>query len=398
MPNPPAKSFVAIACGGTGGHLFPGIAVAAELRARGADSALLISQKEVDQQAAGTAPELEAVPLPAVGFNWRHPFRFLSSANKSYRAAKEFFSKRPPQAVLAMGGFTSVPAVFAGKKFGAKIFLHESNAIPGRANRWLAHVADEAFVGYESATLSLPLRRVTLTGTPVREQFHRQDAASCLIALGLDPKRPMLLVMGGSHGARGVNDFVLAALPELIARVPDLQFLHLTGAGEDMKVRDACAKLNLRAVVKPFLTEMELAMSAATVAVSRAGASTIAEIAAMRLPAVLVPYPHATDNHQWFNGRAVERSGAARMLWTHHDRPEDLVRLVTELLTQPAARDEMSTALARWHHPDAAARIAGRILAVIGHGEPDVNERRARETSSSETNVDLRETIAAYTP
>jgi UDP-N-acetylglucosamine--N-acetylmuramyl-(pentapeptide) pyrophosphoryl-undecaprenol N-acetylglucosamine transferase len=370
MNSTTARPFVAIACGGTGGHLFPGIAVAAELRARGAECALLISRKDVDQQAARTAPDLEAIALPGVGLSWRHPVKFLRGALESHREAKRCFESRSPRAVLAMGGFTSLPAVLAARRCGAKAFLHESNAIPGRANRWLARLADEAFISYESAAEGFAARRVTLTGTPVRERFQPQDAAAARTALGLDPRQPVLLTMGGSQGAHGVNDLVLAALPALAAQAPALQFIHLTGEGEEARVRAAYNAAGRRASVMAFCSDMEVAMGAATIAVSRAGASTLAELAAMRLPSILVPYPHAVDNHQWFNGRALERSGAARMLWNHHSSPADLVRVVTELLADSSLRATMAAALFRWHHADAAARIAGRILSVIGHPEP----------------------------
>ncbi|NDF00666.1 MAG: hypothetical protein EB034_20705, partial [Verrucomicrobia bacterium] len=176
-------------------------------------------------------------------------------------------------------GFTSAPPLLAGKRLSAKTFLHESNTIPGRANRWLAHVVDEAFVGFPQAAHRLWIQRHAVTGTPVREQFAPADAASCRMVLGLDAKRPTLVITGGSQGATGLNDLVLAALPELIARQPDLQFLHLTGTNDVEKARAAYAqldtrnsKLKTRFVVLPFLTEMELALGAATLAVSRAAA------------------------------------------------------------------------------------------------------------------------------
>ena len=122
---------------------------------------------------------------------------------------------RPPRAVLAMGGFTSAPPVLAGKHFGAKTFLHDSNTIPGRANRWLAHVVDEAFVGFPQAAHRLWIQRHAVTGTPVREQFAPADAASCRMALGLDPRRPTLVITGGSQGARAFSEIVPAALTRL---------------------------------------------------------------------------------------------------------------------------------------------------------------------------------------
>src|SRR5450755_4208321 len=166
--NPP---FVAIACGGTGGHLFPGLAVAEQLQKRGCEIALLISPKDVDQQAVKSAQGMEIFTLPAVALQNRNYFSFARSFWQSWRASKKIFQARPPQAVLAMGGFTSAPPVLAGNAFGAKTFLHESNTIPGKANRLLARFVDEAFIGFPEAGSRLKARKITTTGTPVRPQF-----------------------------------------------------------------------------------------------------------------------------------------------------------------------------------------------------------------------------------
>src|SRR5438034_7262984 len=150
------------------------------------------------------------------------------------------------------------------------------------------------------------------------------DAASCRVNLGLDADRPVLLVMGGSQGASAVNHLVSQSLALLSTQSPDLQFLHLTGAGDFKKVGDAYAARKLKAVVRPFLTEMELALGAATVAISRAGASSLAELAAMRVPVVLIPYPSAADNHQFYNASRYLESRCARMVAQEKATPEVL--------------------------------------------------------------------------
>jgi len=182
--------FVAIACGGTGGHLFPGLAVAGQLTQRGCAVMLLVSPKEVDQQAVKSAGDLAVVTLPAVGLQNRNYFSFARSFVKSLFAARKTFCRRKPDAVLTMGGFTGAPPVWVGKDFGAKTFLHESNTIPGRANRLLARWVDEAFVGFPETASRLRVRKVTHTGTPVRPQFQRRDAATCRTALGLTRNGP----------------------------------------------------------------------------------------------------------------------------------------------------------------------------------------------------------------
>ena len=281
MNRSSSKPLIAIACGGTGGHLFPGIAVAGELNQRGCDVALLISAKEVDQQAVKSAQGMQIFTLPAVGLQNRNYFSFGSSFLKSYLASRKIFRQRPPAAVLAMGGFTSAPPVLAARKFCAKTFLHESNTIPGKANRFLSRFVDEAFLGFPEAAGRLRSKKTSVTGTPVRPQFQIGDAKNKRASLGLAADLPTILVVGGSQGARGLNDLVLSALPLLKGK--NWQWLHLTGAADFEKVQAGYAKLGLKAVVKPFLAEMDLALGAATACVSRAGASSLAEIAAMRL-------------------------------------------------------------------------------------------------------------------
>ena len=355
--------FVAIACGGTGGHLFPGLAVAEQLQKRGCAVALLISPKDVDQEAVKSVRGMEIVTLPAVALQNRNYLSFARSFWQSRRASQKLFKSRPPHAVLAMGGFTSAPPILAARKFGARTFLHESNTIPGRANRFLARFVDEAFVGFPDAAARLRARKVTTTGTPVRSQFQPGHPAPCRAALGLEPDRPTVLVMGGSQGASGINEMILSALTLLDGR--DWQWLHLTGAKDVETVRAAYDKLSLDAVVKSFFAKMDLALGAATVAVSRAGASSLAEIAAMRLPSLLVPFPAAADNHQFHNARAFEATGAARLLEQKNATPERLVALLCELVEGTAARAKIQAALAQWHTPRAAEQIAESMLAAI---------------------------------
>ena len=391
-PNP-TKPFIAIACGGTGGHLFPGLAVAEQLQARGCDVALLISPKEIDQSAVKSALErrapsrldaknseragsetgapLQVFTLSAVGLQDRNYFSFAKSFFQSWKAARKIFKQRKPDAVLAMGGFTSAPPVLAARKFGAKTFLHESNTIPGKANRFLARFVDEAFIGFPEAAARLRAKKISVTGTPVRPQFSEsriQNPESSRVALGLEPSLPTILVVGGSQGARGLNDLILSALPLLAKK--NWQWLHLTGANDLEKVKAAYAVLNLKAVVKPFLAEMELALGAATACVSRSGASSLAEMAAMRLPSALVPLPTSADNHQFFNALAFEKTGAAVLLDQKNSSPEKVTEVLAQLVGDEAARSKMQAALTQWHAPNAAADIAEAVLKSTKHQAP----------------------------
>jgi UDP-N-acetylglucosamine--N-acetylmuramyl-(pentapeptide) pyrophosphoryl-undecaprenol N-acetylglucosamine transferase len=274
-----------------------------------------------------------------------------------------YFMRRPPQLALAMGGFTAAPPLLAAKSLGARAFLHESNTVPGRANRWLAPRVDGAFVSFPAARAGLRARRIELTGTPVRGEFLQLPAAAAArTALGLQADAPVLLVMGGSQGARRINEWIAAILPRLLEAMPALQFVHLTGTDGLERVRAAYAARPCRAVVRAFLGEMAPALAAADLAVSRAGASSLAEFAACRLPALLIPYPAAADNHQFHNALAFAQSGAARALEQDALSPELLLREIVALLGDAPRRAAMRQALRAWHCPDAAAQIADRML------------------------------------
>lgn len=362
---------MAIACGGTGGHLFPGLAVAEVLQQWGCEIALMVSTKEVDQEAVKSAAGMRIIPLPAVALQNGRIVRFLQGFWQSYRLCRKAFSERKPQAVLAMGGFTSAPPVVAGNYWRASTFLHESNSIPGRANRWLAPWVDEVFVGFPETGRRLSNQVVRFTGTPVRPQFRPTAPEACRMALGLQPSQPVLLVMGGSQGARGINQLLQGALPELTRLAPELQYLHLTGPDDVQTMQAAYAQHGRRAVVRPFLTEMDLALGAASLAVNRAGASSLAELAAMQTPSILVPYPHATDNHQFHNARAFADSGAALLLEQTSTSPAQMAATILELLRNSSAQASMRQALARWHFPAAAEEIAAQIFARVGLVRPE---------------------------
>jgi UDP-N-acetylglucosamine--N-acetylmuramyl-(pentapeptide) pyrophosphoryl-undecaprenol N-acetylglucosamine transferase len=359
----PASASAVIACGGTGGHLFPGWAVGQELLRRGCRVTLMVSPKDVDQHVVTSISGMETVTLPAVGLNRGGQIGFLAGFFKSYRLARRLFARRRPDLVLAMGGFISAPPVLAGKRAGARTFIHESNSIPGRANRWLARWVEGAFVYFPTAAQQLRARRVEVTGMPVRPQFLKPLAApEARQTLGLKAGSPVLLVMGGSQGASKINELFLEALPQLRQSAPDLQFIHLAGPRDAESVRAAYHEEKATALVRAFSSEMPVALAAADVAVSRAGASSLAELAARRLPAVLIPYPTAADNHQYFNARAFAQCGAARMLEQRTATPAGLAAEILDLARDTAKRSIMQQALAAWHAPGAAAQIAERIL------------------------------------
>ncbi len=360
-----SRPLVAIACGGTGGHLFPGLAVADALMGGGADVQLFVSRKAVDRLAlGGVGAEVQVEELEAVGWDSRRPWRFLRGVMAAWGQARRCFRQRRPVAVLAMGGFTSVGPVLEAKRLGVPSFLHDSNTIPGRATRWLSRWVEEVFVGFPEAAGRLPGVRVREVGTPVRREIGRLRRGDCCGSLGLDDGASVLVVCGGSQGALSVNTLVMDAMPMLRERVPGLQVVHLTGAADLARVKGFYSGLGMRAVVQAFSDRMPEVLGAADLAISRAGASSLAELAAACLPALLVPYPSAADNHQVANADAFQRAGAAS--WREQaalDGPA-IAEWVSGMLRDCERRESMRQALARRNRPHAAADIAHEILKV----------------------------------
>jgi UDP-N-acetylglucosamine--N-acetylmuramyl-(pentapeptide) pyrophosphoryl-undecaprenol N-acetylglucosamine transferase len=350
--------------------------VGGALLRRGAQVQLLISPKAVDQEAARSALGMKVETLPAVGLSGRNVLKFVAAFWKSLRAARKLFRAGRPDAVLAMGGFTAAPAVLAGRGCGAATFLHESNAIPGRANRWLSRVVTQAFVGFPVAADRLRRTEVVVTGTPVRDEFQSGNAEACRTALGLEAHRPVLLVTGGSQGASAINELVLRALPVLESALPELQIIHLCGAAHFERVNEAYRSRGKRVLLRPFLTEMELALGAATVVVSRAGGSSLAELAAVQVPAILIPYPFAADDHQRANAKQYVEAGAAVVFEQGAATGQELADQVIRLIQDDALRARMCQALSAWQAPQAAEIIADRMLqwvktkAQAGNPEP----------------------------
>lgn len=365
MEGQKCKRSVVIACGGTGGHFFPGIAVARALRKNGIDSQLLVSSKSVDELGASIIPDLDVTRLPLEPFSLRRAVRFGLCFYKSMQVCGRLYRKHRPGAVLAMGGFASAPAVISAHLMRIPIFLHEANSIPGRANRLLARLAQEIFVYFPSAPVRLRGARVQVSGMPVRSEFCSIDRAQCQAVFGFDPASPVLAVTGGSQGARPLNQLMAKAVALLALEEPKLQYLHLTGTHDIELVRQAYRACGVRAVVEPFIREMWLVLGAATLALTRAGASTLAELAATRVPAILIPYPFAADNHQYYNAKAFADSGAAVLLPQGDASPEVLARLVLDMLRDRKRLEKMRDSLAKWSTCNAAAFVADRLTEAI---------------------------------
>ena len=345
---------ILIACGGTGGHLFPGLAVAETLQKRRHEVKLLVSEKAVDQAALNHAT-IPVKPVGAVGYTgagslFKFCYRLAQAVGDCVTECRQF----EPDAVLGMGGFTSAPAILAAN---CRRLIHESNAVPGKANRWTGKLADHIAVGVPDCAKFFGHKPVTVTGTPIRQALRHGKVTGAHAKLSLDPSRLTVLVMGGSQGAQAINTAVTGALPALMAWKDRLQFVHLAGTRDEVPIRAAYAIAGFAASVMSFCSEMELPYSAADLVIARSGAVTLTELAVFGLPALLLPYPHAAGNHQWFNAKFFERRGAARIVNSPADLPEE----IGTLLDDAGARAAMAAAVRTLAVSDAAERIADLV-------------------------------------
>jgi UDP-N-acetylglucosamine--N-acetylmuramyl-(pentapeptide) pyrophosphoryl-undecaprenol N-acetylglucosamine transferase len=322
-----------IACGGTGGHLFPGLAVAEVLRARGHEVLLFISEKEIDSRALTGRDEFRFERLPTVGLP--SPFSpailgFARRFNESLSRCREIYRTFKPQVVLGMGGFTSTAPVMAGRMRGVPTFVHESNAIPGKANRMTARMVRAVLLGFKECAAFFPKVRTEVTGTPIRAALKPIDQRLARQKLGLQESLPTLLVMGGSQGASGINQAMIKALPSL-HDIP-WQVIHLSGERDERLVTDNYRRENIPAYVAAFYHQMEEVYSAADFTVARSGAASLAELAAFALPAVLIPFPYAADDHQSRNAEVFVRAEAAIVLKESELADDLLARKIRELI------------------------------------------------------------------
>jgi UDP-N-acetylglucosamine--N-acetylmuramyl-(pentapeptide) pyrophosphoryl-undecaprenol N-acetylglucosamine transferase len=357
---------VLIAGGGTGGHVFPALAVADELRRR---------RPRAQIGFVGGSRGLETRLVPQAGYPLRTlRMAGLKGASPAARAAAAAMAgwallrcaawmvRRRPHLVIGVGGYASGPAVLAAKGLGVRTMVMEQNHFPGATNRFLAPRVDAVCVPSEAARARLHGLGV-VTGNPVREAFTR---------IGPPPGGPALslLVFGGSRGARSINRATVEALPRLAALQPPPRIVHQTGPEEVDAVRAAYAAIPALsgARVAAFLDDMPAALADADLVVARAGATTLAELAAGGRPAVLVPYPHAADDHQRLNAEAVAEAGAALSILDRELTGTRLAETVAELAADPARRARMAAAARSLAHPDAAARIADVALSLLPGG------------------------------
>lgn len=355
---PASGRLFVMAGGGTGGHVIPNLAVAEELRRRGHELLFI-----------GTSRGMEARLVPAAGFplelidigglqrvGWRQTIRTLWQLPLSVWRVLRVLRRRRPAAVFSMGGYAAGPVVFAARLLRLPVIVMEPNAMPGLTNRLFGRFVQRALLSFPEAAAYFPPGRAEVTGLPVRREFFTL------------PERPpsapfTILITGGSRGSRTLNRAGRESWPLLRERSFPVRLLHQTGTDEHTALAEAFAKSGVQGEVVAFIREMPEAFAQADLIVCRSGAGAVAELAAAGKPAILVPFPFASDQHQLRNAEALQRAGAARLVLDGEMSGPRLVEEVSQLLSAPETLRRMAQAARTFAHPAAAERAADVVEA-----------------------------------
>ena len=347
--------------GGTGGHIFPGIAVAQAMLARRPDGRVVFigTERAVDQDAMRHY-RFESRAVPCGALKGRGPLarlKTLAQLPASLMAARRVLAEIRPQVVLGVGGYVTGPVVLAAKTLKIATCIHEQNSVPGLTNRRLGGLVDRVFLSIPGSEAYFPKERCLLSGNPLRRE---------ILALARQPGEAgrVMLVLGGSQGAHRLNTLLPAAIAGLGRLAEGWRVIHQTGAADETPVREAYQDAWIRAEVAAFFTDMAAVYQQAGLVVSRAGATTLAELTALGKPAILVPFPFAADDHQRHNALALVRAGAALMLDQAGLRAEVLTRELAALLGDDSRRREMGRAARGLARPAAAETIVSECLAL----------------------------------
>lgn len=358
-----------ISCGGTGGHLVPGIAVGQALIKAGHEVSFVISQKKVDERLMQKYPDLHAIKTPGVAFS-KNPVRlakFLLELAKAIRFGKKTLKDGRYDALISFGGFTSLGVSFAAAMLKIPIVLHEANRRPGKAVRLLGRFATRIYVPYGVKIPKKKSGQVKYAGYPIRDEIRKLPAEQSKEALGFSPSANIVLILGGSQGALALNEWGNYSFDKLAEHNMDV--LCICGPGKDkFQDREKAGGNGSTRKIKfiEFCDNMAAAMSAADVVVARAGAGTIAELARCRVPSVIIPYPHAADNHQQENALCFEKQGACVMV--PQNQINRLYEEVVELMRNENVREQMLRNLERVDYTNDTTKMVSD-LEMIARGE-----------------------------
>jgi len=356
---------VAIACGGTGGHIFPGLATGGELLARGCEVTLWLAGKDIEGDAVkGWSGRIVTIQAEGFqfGFSWRS-VKTIFRLHKAYRMALKEMRKDPPDVLLAMGSYASFGPVRAARKLGVPYVLHEANLVPGRAISWLLPKATAVAASFEKSRFYLKHNRLIITGMPLRQVLREASLKVDRECCSVKPLR--VLVMGGSRGAQALNETVPEALVLTAEKGLSIEVNHIAGLQDSKTIEALYKKAGIKAKVYHFVQEMEKMYPSIDLAICRSGAATCAELAAFGVPALLIPYPFAIRNHQMSNARALQDIGAADVVAQEDLSASWLCDYLINVSENPERLKRMVAAMRKRAQPNATALLAD-LLEEVG--------------------------------
>lgn len=351
------KLKVAVSCGGTGGHIFPGLAVAAALKARGHEVTIWMAGKDVESEALREWKG-HVVTVPSEGLQYGFSMRSLLAAGRMFKAGFKCISlmkKHRPEIVLGMGSYASFGPLFAAKLLRIPYVLHEANVIPGKANRLFARGAAKIAVAFEETRHYLMHHRVAGVGMPLRAEL-RKAASTAERAEFTDTMN--VLIMGGSRGAQALNEMIPQALAQVQAKGYKVHAIHLAGTAEEEKVRALYAKLGVPNETIGFAHDMATLYTRANLAICRSGASSCFELAAFGLPSLLIPFPYAANDHQFANAESLEKVGAAHVIRQEDVELDWLAEYLITFFKQPDRLRSMAVSAKKIGERNSAEALA----------------------------------------
>ena len=359
---------VIFAGGGTGGHLIAGLSIAQEISSRfpGANIIFFGTSKKGESGYIGKSG-YEFKQIKACKFTSfiRLPVFIIASLIGVIYSLINIIRIKP-DIIIGLGGYGSALPVVAACIAGVPIVLIEQNVIPGRANLIMARWADAVLCHWESTKRRFKkVHSVSVTGIPIREGVIANGAEIGKNPFGLTSQGKTLLVMGGSQGAQAINKVILQSIPELKDLIPDLQIIHLTGKEGYKEAKDVYDNLGISSFVSEFSNDMGIAYKLSDLVICRAGANTIAEISAVGIPAILIPYPYATDNHQYWNAYELARIGGALIIKQDELKPERLTELISDLFRNDEELDNMKKINRSLSKPFAAEQVVDKICQTL---------------------------------
>ena len=358
---------VVVSGGGTGGHIYPAIAIAREvLQLEPETRIVFIGGKGRRESAIVPGLGFDFVSVPVESFPRKLSLRWFKVARdvplgllKSLMALKRFH----PQLIIGTGGYVCGPALLGAALLHIPIVIQEQNALPGVTNRIMGRWADEIHVPFEAAIKYFPPGRTKITGNPVRPEIV--TATGDYEKLGLDKNKLTILFMGGSQGAKSINAAAVAALERLGQFESRIQIIHQTGKQDFLNTQKAYDKLPFAKIVQPYYDRIQDIYAVTDLAVCRSGAMTLAELAARGLPSALIPYPYSAEGHQAFNAKAFEEKGAAIMIRDAQLTGESLANILSNLIQDREKLSRMAEASRSLGKPEAARKIACSALSLI---------------------------------